>query len=39
MKKQWAVAGAIILGAFGGTWLKAEESALATDRLTQLEQR
>lgn len=39
MKKQWAVAGAILLGAFGWTAVKAEEGGSATDRLTQLEQR
>ena len=40
MRKQWAVAGAIVLGAFGGwTSAKGEDAAPATDRLTQLEQR
>lgn len=39
MKKQWAVAGAILLGALGWTSVKAEDAAPTTDRLTQLEQR
>lgn len=39
MKKQWAVAGAIVLSAFGWTSVKAEDAVSAADRLIQLEQR
>jgi phosphate-selective porin OprO/OprP len=39
MKKQWAVAGAVLSIAFGWTSVKAEELPNAADRLIQLEQR